>query len=73
MNYDFQPGDLVRSNAVIWNPATGKKRKPTVGLVIKQLLARPHVINGTSLVQVYWPHTGKMGVCSARDLDKVVA
>ena len=70
MDYDLQPGDLVRSNATIWNPATGKKRKPTVGLVLKKLMTRDHG-SGSGLVKVFWPHTGNSGVCSVQDLDKV--
>ena len=69
MDYDLQPGDLVRSNAPIWNPRTGKARKPTVGLVLKQLMTQ--TFNGSGLVKVFWPHTGNSGVCSVQDLDKV--
>ena len=68
MNYDLQPGDLVRSSATVYNRA-GKKRKPTVGVVIKQLMAR--TFNGSGLVKVFWPRTGNTGVCSVQDLEKV--
>ena len=69
MNYDLQPGDLVRSNATVYNRAGGI-RKPTVGLVIKKLMTRDHG-SGSGLVKVFWPHTGNTGVCSVQDLDKV--
>ena len=68
MDYDLQPGDLVRSNATVYNRA-GEIRKPTVGLVIKQLMTR--TFNGSGLVKVFWPHTGNTGVCSVQDLEKV--
>ena len=55
MDYDLQPGDLVRSNATVYN-RVGEIRKPNVGLVIKQLMAR--TFNGSGLVKVFWPHTG---------------
>ena len=70
MDYDLQPGDLVRSNATIWHPRPGKARKPTVGLVLKKLMTRDHG-SGSGLVKVFWPHTGNSGVCSVQDLDKV--
>ena len=69
MDYDLQPGDLVRSNATVYNRA-GKIRKPTVGLVLKKLMTRAHG-SGSGLVKVLWPHTGNTGVCSVQDLDKV--
>ena len=68
MDYDLQPGDLVRSNATVYNRA-GQKREPTVGVVIKHLMAR--TFNGSGLVKVLWPHTGNTGVCSVQDLEKV--
>jgi hypothetical protein len=69
MNYDLQPGDLVRSNATVYNRA-GEIRKPTVGLVLKKLMTRDHG-SGSGLVKVLWPRTGNTGVCSVQDLEKV--
>ena len=70
MDYDLQPGDLVRSNATIWNPVTRKPRKPSIGLVLKKLMTRDHG-SGSGLVKVFWPRTGNTGVCSVQDLEKV--
>ena len=72
MDYDLQPGDLVRSTASVWNPTTGKKRKPTVGLVLKPI-GEYGTLDGvrSGLVKVFWPRTGNTGVCSVQDLDKV--
>ncbi len=70
MSHDLQPGDLVRSNATIWNPVTGKPRKPSIGLVLKKLMTRDHG-SGSGLVKVFWPRTGNTGVCSVQDLDRV--
>ena len=69
MNYDLQPGDLVRSTATVYNRA-GSLRKPSAGLVIKKLMTRDHG-SGSGLVKVFWPHTGNTGVCSVQDLEKV--
>ena len=68
MNHDLQPGDLVRSNATIWNPATGKKRKPSVGLIMK---VREGAFVNQPLAQVYWPHSRTFGWVEAKDMEVV--